>query len=216
MNRNNNKNRFEDKWSIDVVNRGYVQLQKCLYTCMSKQELNITPNELAVLINIIDRCWNAGDKAFPSVKTLARNIGKSESTVKTLTKSLKKKGFISKEPRYNNSTLYGLEPLAEKLDDHLVFHCKYFKNKIDHEYGGETCLDNPTGRRHEWEHFDKDESWDEDGNHSYTRYWNCVNCGRMYHKKIQHKTKPTIIDITPLQTPNPVPTGSYLSPPPRN
>ena len=183
---------------------------------MSKQELNITPNELAVLINIIDRCWNAGDKAFPSVKTLARNIGKSESTVRTITKSLAKKGFITKEQRYNSSNLYGLEPLAKKLDDHLVFHCKYFKNKIDHDYDGATCLDNPTGRRHQWKTVVSNEHLNSDGSYSNTTYWKCENCDLLLHKTTKEEPERTIIDIPPLQNPNPVPTESYLSPPPRN
>lgn len=183
MDRNNNKNKFEDKWSSNLVNRGYAQVLKCLFNCMSKQDLDISPNELAVLINIIDRCWNAGDKAFPSVKTLAQNIGKSESTIKNLTRSLEKKGFIAKTQRYNASNLYSLEPLDEKLDEHLVFHCKYYQNKIDHDYDGADCPNNFDGRRHEWESFDK-ESANEDGSYSYIRYWNCQYCGLMMHKKI--------------------------------
>lgn len=171
---------FAAKWPEDVVNRGYSQVHKCLYTCMSKSELNITSQELTVLINIIDKCWNAGDKAYPSVKYLAKNIGKSESTTRALTKSLTEKGFISKEQRHNSSNLYGLEPLAKKLEEHLPF-CRFYMAKFDHDNDGEMCMENPNGRRHEWESFEKDEGYDKDGRPTTKQYWNCVLCNTMYH-----------------------------------
>jgi hypothetical protein len=93
-------------------------------------DLGLKPQEAAVLFNIIERCWKAGDKAWPSVGYLATNIGRKDSATRAITSSLAKKGFLDKEQRYNTTNLYDLEPLAEKLAEHMS-QCRHTARKLE-------------------------------------------------------------------------------------
>lgn len=118
--------KFAAKWPEEVANRGFVPVPKCLITCMV--ELKLKPQEAVALFNIIERCWKAGDKAWPSVNTIGKNIGKGNSTTRGILTSLEEKGFISKEQRFNDTNLYDLEPAAEKLAAHMK-DCRHTARK---------------------------------------------------------------------------------------
>ncbi|HTB48613.1 MAG TPA: helix-turn-helix domain-containing protein [Verrucomicrobiae bacterium] len=110
---------FTAKWREEsIVKRGFACVPKCLFTCMG--ELALKPQEAMLLINIIEKCWYEGDKAWPSVDYLAKNTGRKNSATRDSLRGLAKKGFISKEQRFNSSNLYGLEPCVQKLADHML------------------------------------------------------------------------------------------------
>jgi hypothetical protein len=119
---------FAAKWPEDVVSRGYAPIPKCLITCMS--DLDLKAQEAVVLFNIIEKCWKAGDKAWPSVGYLATNVGRKDSATRAITSSLAKKGFLGKEQRYNDTNLYDLEPLAKKLALHMS-KCRHTAKKSE-------------------------------------------------------------------------------------
>lgn len=119
---------FAAKWPEDVASRGFAPIPKCLITCMS--DLGLKAQEAAVLFNIIERCWKAGDKAWPSVDYLATNIGRKDSATRAITSRLAKKGFLGKEQRFNNTNLYDLEPLAKKLAAHIS-KCRHTARKSE-------------------------------------------------------------------------------------
>jgi hypothetical protein len=125
---NNYTATFAAKWPEGVASRGFAPIPKCLITCMS--DLGLKAQEAVVLFNIIERCWKAGDKAWPSVGYLATNIGRKDSATRAITSSLAKKGFLSKEQRYNDTNLYDLEPLAEKLAVHMS-RCRHTAKKSE-------------------------------------------------------------------------------------
>jgi len=83
------------------------------------EELGLKPQEAVVLLNIIEKCWKQGQKAWPSVDYIAKNIGRRNSATREILKNLTEKGFITKEQRFNTTNLYGLEPTAEKLAIHM-------------------------------------------------------------------------------------------------
>jgi len=116
---------FAAKWPEDVAQRGFVPVPKCLITCMG--ELGLTPQEVAVLCNIIERCWFVGEKSWQKVDTIATNIGRKNSATRAITKSLdmKHKRFIDKEQRYNTSNLYDPSPTGQRISEHLP-SCKYY------------------------------------------------------------------------------------------
>jgi predicted transcriptional regulator len=109
--------RFAARWPEEVAQRGFVPVPKCLITCAD--DLDLKPQEAIVLYNIIEKCWKAGDKAWPSVDYIAKNIGRSNSSTREILKSLSDKRFITKEQRFNTTNLYGLEPTAQKLAKHM-------------------------------------------------------------------------------------------------
>lgn len=111
------KSRFAAKWPGNVDQRGFVPVPKCLITCMA--DLELKPQEAVVLFNIIERCWKAGDKAWPSINYFPVNMGRKNSAIRDITKSLSGKSFITKEQRYNTTNLYSLAPTAQKLAIHM-------------------------------------------------------------------------------------------------
>lgn len=118
---------FAAKWRhASVVGRGFACVPKCLFTCMG--ELNLKSQEAMILINIIEKCWHDGDKAWPSVEYLAKNTGRKNSATRDSLRSLAKKGFINKEQRFNTSNLYDLEPCINMLAEH-VKDCRHLARK---------------------------------------------------------------------------------------
>lgn len=128
--KSNSEKTFDAKWP-EIKGRGYVQVPKCLITCQA--ELGLKPQELAVLLNIMEKCWVKGDVAWPTVNTLATSIGRKNSATRDITKSLKQNSFITKKQRYNKSNHYGLEPTAKKLAEHLK-HCKHYAKNPESEH----------------------------------------------------------------------------------
>jgi hypothetical protein len=122
---------FAAKWPEGVAERGFAPVPKCLITCMG--DLGLKPQEAVVLFNIIEKCWMAGDKAWPSIDYLGACIGRKNSAVRAITKVLTDKGFITKEQRYSTSNLYGLEPAADKLTEHLTI-CRHRARKSAEVY----------------------------------------------------------------------------------
>jgi predicted transcriptional regulator len=110
-----------------VADRGFAPIPKCLITCM--RELDLKPQEAAILFNIIEKCWKAGDSSWQKVDTMAQNIGRKNSATRAITKSLVEKGFITKTQRYDSSNIYGLEPLGHKLAEHLLEECRHIARK---------------------------------------------------------------------------------------
>jgi DNA-binding MarR family transcriptional regulator len=121
------KSKFADKWPDEkVTKRGFAAVPKCLITCMA--ELGLKPQEASVLLIIVEKCWVAGDKAWPSVNYISTAIGRKPSATRAITKSLAVKEFITKEQRYyNKSNLYGLELTAHKLAKHMLVCTKFAK-----------------------------------------------------------------------------------------
>lgn len=113
--------RFKAKWPGDVGDRGFAAIPKCILTC--PKELGLSPLEVLVLANIIEKCWKPGEKAWFSIAHIVENTGRGPSTIKKTTASLEKKGYITKERQYYSTTLYDPTPAQKKLAEHLP-HCK--------------------------------------------------------------------------------------------
>lgn len=120
---------FRAKWREEnVVRRGFTCVPKCLITCMG--ELGLKLQEAAVLLNIVEHCWYEGEKAWPAVNSIARNIGRKNSSTRVSLASLERKGFITKEQRFNDTNLYGLQPCIEKLAEHMKT-CRHTAGKTN-------------------------------------------------------------------------------------
>lgn len=109
-----------DKWGENACSLGWVSIPTLLL--FSQRELNITPSELNVLMNLFMHWWNRSEKPFPSQEAIAYRAGISLKTVQRALNDLEEKNLIAKipTPRSNLTTkgrnLYDLNPLIEKLD----------------------------------------------------------------------------------------------------
>jgi DNA-binding MarR family transcriptional regulator len=123
------KKDYAAKWP-GLVERGYVQVPKCLITCTPR--LKLTAPEARVLFIIMEKIWARREVSWQKVDTIAESAGMGNSTVRAITKSLKKKGFIDKDQRWNTSNTYCIEPTLKKLQEHLPF-CNYTAQNLAHD-----------------------------------------------------------------------------------
>lgn len=106
---------FIDKWSPAIFEQGNFTMVPNLLLKYA-HELDITPSELVVLINIESFRWNTRP-AFPSVERIAQRTGMSERHVTRLITSLVRKELMWRTRRRNRTNEYNFYPLIKKLDD---------------------------------------------------------------------------------------------------
>lgn len=112
------KRRSEDKWTAPVMKLGYTPLPSLLLRAQAK--LQLKPEHLNTLLQIMEHWWEADKAPFPSKETLARRMGKSPRQVQRYLTELEKAGHIKRVERYNGrkaqvSNYYLLNGLVEKL-----------------------------------------------------------------------------------------------------
>jgi hypothetical protein len=112
------KRRSEDKWTAQVMKLGFTPLPSLLLRAQARLGLN--PEQLNVLLQIVEHWWEADKLPFPSKDTLARRMGKSARQVQRYLTQLEAGGFISRIERFNGrkaqvSNSYDLRGLVAKL-----------------------------------------------------------------------------------------------------
>lgn len=103
MKKKHNKQNIR-KWGKLTHDKGWIYIPKLLIR--HQAELGITSAELNVILVILSYWWEKEEKPWPSVATMARQIGKNPSTVRRLLTSLVEKKYLRKTRRNN--------PLNEK------------------------------------------------------------------------------------------------------
>jgi DNA-binding transcriptional ArsR family regulator len=112
------KRRSEAKWSAAVMKLGYTPLPSLLLRAQAK--LNLKPEHLNTLLQIMEHWWEADKMPFPSKETLARRMGKSPRMVQRYLTDLEDAGHIKRVERFNGrnaqvSNYYEMTGLVEKL-----------------------------------------------------------------------------------------------------
>ena len=98
--------------------RGYSSVPSILFWGQGRVEL--TPEELNVLLQLISHWWSEGNDPHPSKETIARRMGKNARTIQRHLTSLETKGFIRREARFKihkgqDTNAYDLSGLVAKL-----------------------------------------------------------------------------------------------------
>jgi predicted transcriptional regulator len=112
------KRRAEDKWSAQVLKRGYTLLPSLLLKAQGR--LGITPTQMNVLIQLTEHWWEADRNPHPAKDRIADRMGKSSRMVQRYLTQLEKAGIIRREARYTGkdaqtSNAYSLSGLVSKL-----------------------------------------------------------------------------------------------------
>jgi hypothetical protein len=107
------------RWSQNVIDRGYTVIPTILLWGQAK--LQLTSDELNVLLQIISHWFYAGNDPHPSKATIARRMGKHPRTVQDYITSLENKGFLKRVERFRGSKAqdtngFDLKGLAIKLE----------------------------------------------------------------------------------------------------
>lgn len=113
------KKTAKERWPDAVLARGYSMVPSILLWGQAK--LDLKPDELNVLLQLISHWWTAGHDPHPSKDTIARRMGKDARTVQRHLTSLETKGFIERKKRFKlhkgqDSNGYDLSGLVTKLE----------------------------------------------------------------------------------------------------
>mgnify|MGYP005752297273 FL=1 len=108
------------KWGKETMAANYTVIPCALLRGQAR--LKIGPNELAVLIHLIDHWWQPEAMPWPSKKTLAERLGVSTKTVQRAIVVLEEEGLLLRKERYHKaggrtSNEYDLTPLVARLKD---------------------------------------------------------------------------------------------------
>lgn len=114
----NDERTLSRKWGKATMGLGYTVIPSALLRGQAR--LGIGPNELAVLLHLLDHWWRPEDMPWPSKKTIAERLGISAKTVQRTMVTLESAGLLRRNERYHKtggrtSNEYDLRPLVERL-----------------------------------------------------------------------------------------------------
>lgn len=80
---------------------GFTQVSNSLFKEDAESNGITKPSEIAVYVVLTSYAGNKTKKAWPGIKTIAKQARVSERTVRYCVKQLEKSGYITIESRYN-------------------------------------------------------------------------------------------------------------------
>ena len=106
------------KWGKSTIGIGYTVIPSALLRGQAR--LGIGPNELAVLLHLLDHWWRPEEMPWPSKKTIAERLNVSTKTVQRAVVGLEAAKLLQRNERYHKtggrtSNEYDLGPLVERL-----------------------------------------------------------------------------------------------------
>lgn len=87
----------EKKWGHDVLRLGYCLLPSILFRAQRK--LNITPLQMAVLLQLLEHWWEAERAPYPSKETIAHRLDMSPRQVQRHIAALEAAGYVKRRER---------------------------------------------------------------------------------------------------------------------
>jgi hypothetical protein len=99
-----------------VADAGYQPLPDILL--LNQKKLGLRSEDLNVLLNLLLHWYEPERMPYPSTVTIAKRMGGSPRTIQRTLVSLRKRGFIAKEPRsnYHGVRPYDVTPLVRMLE----------------------------------------------------------------------------------------------------
>lgn len=112
----------EKKWGKQVIDLGFCIVPSLLLR--AQRRLNLSPTQLAVLMQLCDFWWDEARKPHPGKKLLAHRLGLSERQVQRYIAELEQEGLVKRIERYaphggkmtNSYDLSGLVARLKKLE----------------------------------------------------------------------------------------------------
>lgn len=121
----------ERKWTKALMDAGYAVIPAVILD--RQQGLGLEPIDVNILLQLISYWWKADNLPYPSKKSIAERIGKSEKTVQRRVAKLEKAGFIQRQPRYSaaKGQLSNVYDLAGLIKEATPFAIEAVQRKED-------------------------------------------------------------------------------------
>lgn len=103
------------RWTPALATGGFTPIVNSFLENYSKLDPPITASEILLIVHLIRFKWD--DAApHPSFGRLAQLMGATDSAVRNHARSLERKGYLRRKRRFNQSSLFDLNPLFEALE----------------------------------------------------------------------------------------------------
>ncbi|HEX7154377.1 MAG TPA: helix-turn-helix domain-containing protein [Thermoanaerobaculia bacterium] len=89
----------ERKWTKPLMDAGYTVIPAVILD--RQQALGLDPVDVNILLQLLTHWWKADNLPYPSKKSIAERIGKTEKTVQRRIAKLQHAGFVKRVPRYS-------------------------------------------------------------------------------------------------------------------
>jgi predicted transcriptional regulator len=109
------------KWGREVAERGFTQIPNYLMriNMFVHDDHKLSPTEMIVLFHLLASWWKTDEMPFPSLNTLADQIGISQRQVQRSINTLEQKGYLKRIKKKVKgviaSNVYDLLPLVGML-----------------------------------------------------------------------------------------------------
>jgi predicted transcriptional regulator len=108
----------EKKWGKEVMSHGYCILPSILLQAQAR--LAVSPQEMMVLLQLVEHWWNADSKVYPSRETIGDRVGLSAKQVQRHVRRLEEAKLVKRIKRVvpgvgRTSNEYNLAGLVKKL-----------------------------------------------------------------------------------------------------
>lgn len=107
-----------DRWTSELIQSGFTAISNVFLESYSSLRPRITHGEAMFIVHLMQHKW---DKAapFPSVGTISKRMGISETAARSLARSLEKKGYLHRQVQPGRSNRYHLKGLFTALETYL-------------------------------------------------------------------------------------------------
>lgn len=114
------KKQSEKKWGKDVMSHGYCILPSILLQAQAR--LAVSPQEMMVLLHLVEHWWNAESKVYPSRETIGARVALSAKQVQRHVRRLEEAKLVNRIKRVvpgigRTSNEYDLSGLVKKLKE---------------------------------------------------------------------------------------------------
>lgn len=116
----NEKYAFEKKWGKNTSLIGWTAFPIALV--FLQDELDISPVEFNVLVNLLVHWWDVDQHPFPAQTAMAHRMGMSKRSIQRALETLEEKKLLKKvptsrtNPKYKGRNLYDLSLLSRAIE----------------------------------------------------------------------------------------------------
>lgn len=112
------KKESEKKWGKAVMSHGYCIFPSILLQAQAR--LSVNPQEMMVLLQLVEHWWKADGKVFPSKDVISQRVGQSTKQVQRHIRRLEELHLVQRKERYKTGGVrttneYDLSGLVAKL-----------------------------------------------------------------------------------------------------
>lgn len=106
---------LEEQWSPALVTDGHTRIANSFLRRYSQLQFPLTTSEAMFVVHLMSFKWGAA-KPYPSLKTIAKRMGVTDTAVRKTARKLEQKGYLHRTMRTGETNEFELKPLFRALE----------------------------------------------------------------------------------------------------